>query len=168
MLLQPPNLLEKRAVKLVLKTKESRLFFAEMVRLKKLIERTILVKSIANSTGGKDYFDQFKCSNAGRQKEWDLHTWGLGRRQCERCLLAAQSMPTILRQLKFSIGSQSDLKNLSWKVQLLWKHSSIEHQFWNFKHFSYWMIEKIKFYLLILGKSLWRIQLTLFFDAEWI
>ena len=66
MLLQPPNLLEKRADKLVLKTKESRLFFAEMVRLKKLIERTILVKSIANSTGGKDYFDQFKCSNAGR------------------------------------------------------------------------------------------------------
>ena len=73
-LLQPPNPLEKRAVKLVIKTKESRLFFAEMVRLKKLIERTILVKSIANSTGGKDYFDQFKCSNVGRQKEWDLHT----------------------------------------------------------------------------------------------
>ena len=74
MLLQPPNPLEKRAVKLVLKTKESRLFFAEMVRLKKLIESTILVKSIARSAGGKNYFDQFKCSNVGRQKEWDLHT----------------------------------------------------------------------------------------------
>ena len=74
MLLQPPNPLEERAVKLVIKPKESRLFFAEMVRLKKPIERTILVKSISRSTGGKDYFDQFKCSNVGRQKEWGLHT----------------------------------------------------------------------------------------------
>ena len=73
-LLQPPNPLEKRAVKLVIKPKESRLFVAQMVRLKKPIESTILVKSIARSTGGKDYFDQFKCSNVGRQKEWDLHT----------------------------------------------------------------------------------------------
>ena len=68
MLLQPPNPLEKRAVKLVIKTKEGRLFIAEMVRLKKPIERTILVKSISRSTGGKDYFDQFKLSNVGRQK----------------------------------------------------------------------------------------------------
>ena len=68
MLLQPPNPLEKRAVKLVIKPKESRLLFAEMVRLKKPIERTILVKSISRSTGGKDYFDQFKLSNVGRQK----------------------------------------------------------------------------------------------------
>ncbi|MEL0221856.1 MAG: hypothetical protein VXA39_14685 [Deltaproteobacteria bacterium] len=68
MLLQPPNPLEKRAVKLVIKTKKSRLFFAEMVRLKQPIERTILVKSIARSTGGKNYFDQFKLSNVGRQK----------------------------------------------------------------------------------------------------
>ena len=74
MLLQPPNPLEKRAVKLVIKPKESRFFVAEMVRLKKPIERTILAKSIACSTGGKNYFDQFKCSNVGRQKAWDLHT----------------------------------------------------------------------------------------------
>ena len=74
MLLQPPNPLEKRAVKLVIKPKESRLFVAEMVWLKKPIERTTLVKSIARSSGGKDYFDQFKCSNVGRQKEWGLHT----------------------------------------------------------------------------------------------
>ncbi|MEC7218311.1 MAG: hypothetical protein VXW44_10555 [SAR324 cluster bacterium] len=74
MLLQPLNPLEKRVVKLVIKTKESRLFIAEMVRLKKPIERTILVKSTARSTGGKDYFDQFKCSSVVRQKEWDLHT----------------------------------------------------------------------------------------------
>ena len=74
MLLQPLNPLEKRAVKLVIKTKESRLFFAEMVRLKQPIERMILVKSIAHSKGGKNYFDQFKFSNVGRQKAWDLHT----------------------------------------------------------------------------------------------
>ncbi|MEK9564544.1 MAG: hypothetical protein VW492_14445 [Deltaproteobacteria bacterium] len=74
MLLQPPNPLDKRAVKLVIQTTESRLFFAEMVRLKKPIERTILVKSTARSTGGKNYFDQFKLSNVGRQKAWDLHT----------------------------------------------------------------------------------------------
>ena len=64
MLLQPTNPLEKRVVKLVIKPKESRLFFAEMVGLKKPIEITILVRSIARSTGGKDYFDQFKLSNA--------------------------------------------------------------------------------------------------------
>ena len=45
MLLQPPNLLEKRAVKLVIKPKESKLFIAEMVRLKKPIESTILVRA---------------------------------------------------------------------------------------------------------------------------
>ncbi len=47
MLLQPPNPQEKRANKLVIKPKESRLFVAEMVRLKKPIERTILVKRSA-------------------------------------------------------------------------------------------------------------------------
>ena len=74
MLLQPPNPLEKRTVKLVIKPKKSRLLVAEMVRLKKPIGRTILVRSIARSNGGKNFFDQFKCSNVGRQKAWDLHT----------------------------------------------------------------------------------------------
>ena len=74
MLLQPTNPLEKRVVKLVIKPKENRLFVAEMVRLKQPIKRTILVKTISRSTGGKDYFDQFKCSSVVRQKEWDLHT----------------------------------------------------------------------------------------------
>ena len=74
MLLQPTNPLEKRVVKLVIKPKENRLFVAEMVRLKKPIGRTILVRSIARSNGGKNFFDQFKCSNVGRQKAWDLHT----------------------------------------------------------------------------------------------
>ena len=68
MLLQPPNLLEKRADKLVLKTKESRLFFAEMVRLKKLIESTILVKSMARSAGGKNYFTSSNAAMWGDKK----------------------------------------------------------------------------------------------------